>query len=697
MLSKRSFFNETLFRKNLTRFWPLWAAPSFVGALFPLAVLMELLRYNDSRMNALSVREVYYSTVTVAVPIISLIYAILVAVAVWSYLFNPRSTGMMHTLPIRREGLFITNFLSGMTMMAIPYVVTGALAVLVFSCFGGFEPVGLLVTILAVIAESLFYFASATVVAFITGNLFAMPVLYFIFHFLAVGMDALVCLFARGFLFGVSGEYTGAVEWLSPTVYLINHVRSRTEYTERFIEDANRHLGGYWKTEISAVTLENGWLIAVYALAGLALLGAAWLLYSRRSSESAGDVVSVGWMKPVFRWGVTICAALLGGVALYEIFWRGFQFGKYYDAVPMTVCMLISGAIGYYAASMLLAKSLRVFRGSLKGLAATAVFAAAVCCVLDFDLLGVEERVPKIREVEEVTFYAAGNNYTFYPGQEDELLEQVRAVHLAIAQDAEYAARAYDERGIDNQHAVTNVRLTYRLRNGTTLSRRYSLVVYPDRIDDPATYDFALDRLVNGSEMKAKRLHDDNSGFAVVSGNLYVEKGQEGFSLSDREARALWEALCLDAKAGTWGTYDWFGRSNGTEYAISLSLEFVKNAVDENNVDYTRHDYLDLNIRPGMSNTVGALLALELVTPEQLVTYVQLYPERYEGTGAKDEMAELMEKYGIAYEDIYDMTSYDPNSAPRVEEIISGAVSESSSIGIIGGADGPTAVYVTGG
>ena len=24
MQSKRSFFNRTLFRKNLTRFWPLW-------------------------------------------------------------------------------------------------------------------------------------------------------------------------------------------------------------------------------------------------------------------------------------------------------------------------------------------------------------------------------------------------------------------------------------------------------------------------------------------------------------------------------------------------------------------------------------------------------------------------------------------------------------------------------------------------
>jgi len=469
-----------------------------------------------------------------------------------------------------------------------------------------------------------------------------------------------------------------------------------TEYTRQFV--VYGILAGDWHSQLSAVTLENGWLIAVYALAGLALLGAAWLLYSRRSSESAGDVVSVRWMKPVFRWGVTTCAALLGGVALYEIFWRGFQYGKYYDAVPMAVCMVIAGAIGYYAAGMLLAKSLRVFRGSLKGLAVMAAAALALCAVLDFGLLGVEERVPRIREVEEVTFQAAGNHYTFYPGQEDELLERVRAVHLAIAQDAEYAARAYDERGTAKEHATTTVRLTYKLRSGSTLSRRYSLVLTPDRIQDPATYDYALDQLVNSPEMRTKRLHGDNSGYVVESGSLYVEKGNESFNLGDREARAIWEALCLDAKAGTWGTYDWFDRSGGTEYAVNLSLEFVKKAVDENGVDYTQHDYLDLLVRPGMNNTIGALLSLDLVKPEQMVTYVQLYPERYtdEELLKMEEIKLWEEKYGIDYEIAYDAVM-NPNSAPRVEEIISGAVSESASIGIIGGADEPTAVYVTGG
>ena len=44
MQSKTSFFNRTLFRKNLTRFWPLWGGASFLGSLFPLALLLQLVR-----------------------------------------------------------------------------------------------------------------------------------------------------------------------------------------------------------------------------------------------------------------------------------------------------------------------------------------------------------------------------------------------------------------------------------------------------------------------------------------------------------------------------------------------------------------------------------------------------------------------------------------------------------------------------
>ena len=126
MQSKTSFFNGTLFRKNLTRFWPLWGLASFLAALFPLALLVKVLRDGtySPPIRAPEFTRMYYSVVGDAGPVLFLIYGALCALAVWSYLYSPRSVGLLHTLPIRREGLFLTNFLSGLAMVLLPCAVS---------------------------------------------------------------------------------------------------------------------------------------------------------------------------------------------------------------------------------------------------------------------------------------------------------------------------------------------------------------------------------------------------------------------------------------------------------------------------------------------------------------------------------------------------------------------------------------------
>ena len=674
MQSRTSFFNGTLFRKNLTRFWPLWGLASFVGALFPLALLLQLMRREHFYLwnNPLDFTEMYYNVAVYAVPVISLLYAVLCAMMVWSYLYNSRSVGLAHTLPIRREGLFFTNFLSGMAMMLIPYVVIGALCVLVSVAGGCFDLKGLIVTILTVLGLSFFYFASATLVAFITGNIFALPAVYFLLHFLAVLLDWLVSTFAQGFLFGLSGGYTGVVEWLSPTVYLENQVWVNSTYET--ITTQTSLTGAYSETNrLTAVSLENFWLIGVYALVGAVLLVLAWLLYRRRRSESAGDVVAVGWMKPFFRFGTAALAALLGGIALYELFWRNFQDGRYYEVIPMLVCMLAAGAIGYYAASMLLAKSLKVFRGSWKGMALVAAGCVALCCVLHFDLLGVEDRVPEASQVKKVQLYTADNNYTFYPEEDAELLEQVRAVHQAIVSDQDLVLGNNERRmwAVDSdniEYVCFNV--TYQLTNGLKVERNYGLTVTRDRMAQAGTYDNLLDRLVNSEAMKAKRLHVGDSRYEVSSGYLYLEAVGENYDLNSREAAAVLEAVGKDAQAGTWGTYDWFGNDRGDCYAMSLELGFAFTGEE----GHLRGDWISIYVRPDMDYTIACLKDLGLVTDEALRTYGELYPEDYQDYVDYIDYGEYVEKYGVEVVE-------DPGPA---------------SVGVIGGADGPTTVVVDG-
>ena len=664
MQSKTSFskyFNATLLRRNLTRFWPLWGMASFAGSLFPLALLVQFLRDEDFYMwnRPLDFTEIYYYAAAYAVPIVSLLYAILCAMLVWSYLYNSRSVGLLHTLPIRREGLFFTNFLSGMAMMLIPYVIVGALCVLVSVVGGCFDAKGLGVTILAVLGLSFFYFATATAAAFITGNIFALPAVYFLLHFLAVMLDWLVCTFSQGFIFGLSGGYSGVVEWLSPTVYLENHLRVSGTYEEVF-QRGELTGTGYYTDVLTAVELQNLWLIGVYALAGAALLAIAWLLYRRRRSESAGDVVAVGWMKPVFRCGVTGLAALLGGLLLYELFWRSFQESQYYEVLPLLVCMLVAGAIGYYGASMLLAKSLRVFRGSWRGLLLTAAGCALVCAVLHFDVLGVADRVPEVSRVEKMTLYTADNNYTFYPDEDAVLMEQVRAVHQAITADRDYIVGVTGQEDWWSQPVIgdASFHVTYYLSSGLKVDRTYYLPISRQRLAQEGTYDNLLDSLVNSNAMKDRRIHLNDARFAPTGGSVYVERQKMGYDLSSRECAALQEAVARDAAAGAWGQYAWLESDWGGEYALSLELSFAYTGEDGD----PRRDWISITLRPGMDNTISCLKELGFITEADLVTNRELYPE-----------------------DTWEM-----------EEKFAQEMAAVESADVIGGADGSTTVYVTG-
>lgn len=621
MQSRTSCFNGTLFRKNLSRFWPLWGLASFVGVLFPLALFLQLMR-EHTRILPQEMTDVYYSAVSWVLPALTLCYAVLCAMTVWSYLYNARSVSLMHTLPIQRRGIFFTNFLSGMAMMLIPYAVTGVLCILVSLYGHAFDPVGLGIAVLAVAGESFFYFASATFVAFVTGNIFALPALYFLLHFLAVLADFLVSSFAQGFLFGFNSSYTGVVEFLSPTVYLTHHLHVNREYVETMTES------GYPSQELSAVSLENGWLIAVYALVGAVLLALAYGAYRRRHSESAGDVMAVRWLRPVFRWGITVFSGTLGGLLLYELFWRSFQYSPTYEALPMTVCVAVAGIIGYYAASMLLAKSLRVFRGSWKSLLAVVVLSAAFCAALHFDVLGIESRMPSADQLQYVELRVDGNTYTLYPGQDDALIRQVQDLHRAIVADEAYIRKMDSDGPWPESEDVSYgnpLRLVYALRTGVTVERFYSLTITRERLAQSGTYDAMLDALVHSETMKQKRLHLGDDRFTADGGSLFVETRGQGYDLGSREAQAILNAVAQDAAVGAWGDPDWFGDSNGGDYALNLDLSFTYR---EEDVTYT--DWITIAVRPSMTYTTACLKKLGLVTEQDLVTWAQMDPEQYE-------------------------------------------------------------------
>ena len=275
-----------------------------------------------------------------------------------------------------------------------------------------------------------------------------------------------------------------------------------------------------------------------------------------------------------------------------------------------------------------------------------------ICGALHFDVLGISARVPETDAVQSLTLDVAGNTYTLSAGEDDALIEEVRTLHQAIIADKDYiqqAMAASSEGAAEDAGEASSVYynylwLTYHLSNGGNVQRYYSLPLTRARMDTAGTYEYLLDRLVNGDAMKAKRLHLNDDRYTVAGGDLYVENQNMGYDLSDREASAILEAVGRDMAAGNWGDYDWFDEDETSSYAMSLSLRF------EYDLDGQSRgaDWIGITLWPSMTETTACLLDLGLVTEADLVTYEELYPEDY-GTGSAETAPTYLEGGEVIY------------------------------------------------
>ena len=618
MQSKRSFFNPVLFKKNLSRSWPLWGGVTAVGALVPLYLLLHLLQYPKVSMDAIDMAELLYGAVVYFVPAFTCGYAILIAMVVWGYLYSARSVGMMHTLPTDRTGLFITGTVSGFAMLLIPYVVVGGLLILLSLFWGFFSATAVVNTVLAVILMTVLFFGMATLCAMVTGNIFALPVFYLILNFAAPAMDFLTMTLARSFVVGLRNDYSGNVEFLSPVVEIYSTFRYRSyyDYSEFGGDVINR-----------SVMLEGFGTVAVYGLVGLVLLAVAWLLYRRRASESAGDVVAFRWLRPVFRFGVALVFALTTGQGLYHVFWSNlFYHGERAQVVPMAVCMAVMGLVGFYIASMLLEKTLRVFRKNWVGAVITVAAAAAVCFAVDADIFGVEQRVPALEEIEYVAI--TGGNFLYsqpdmYADEDPELVNAVRALHQAIVDDIDRVAGSYemavttenpdDETG-EKWNEYQHVRIEYRLLDGTRVERAYSLYLLRSNWEAGKSFEGAFKDLIGGSALQINLVEGPQDSELH---NMIVYNYEDGEKEFIYDEYFILEALLKDARAGKIYDYDPFDEYDNSTYPVNIDVEYRR----KNQFDHYDYHYCGLDLRPTMTNTVAALMEAGAFTEEDVARW----------------------------------------------------------------------------
>lgn len=547
MRSATSFFDKTTARSDLRRHWPIafiYTCVWLVG--LPVNLWSSSMWMPEEMTPALRAAQIIigsYPTLAGAL----FVFGCVLAMALMGYLMSPRAVGLLHALPVRRGTLLATHTLVGWLMLNVPALLAVLVSIPVQAYYGGVAWGALGAWLLVHCGLSLFFLALGLLCAMVTGWLLAIPAIYAVVNFAVIAVAGLVRTLCSLFCYGYAGDddFAPFVYWLTPVVNLVK--RFGTCGVER--SDAAPYP---WQVQFPADVVHA---VGIYTAAGAALLALTYLLYRRRKSESAADPAAFPWMRPVFRYGTGLLGGLALGLGLYQLVlgWRmESETGRWVGLLVSTVLM---GALCYYAAEMLVRKSLRVLRRSLPGAGLVCVLLALVCAGARFDVFGYAARVPDVSAVTQVQLRGSlglsGVNCT-----EPETIETVIALHREII------TLRPDEDDPENSAYIT---LSYTLTDGSTLTRAYQL--------NPAgELEDALETVFNTGEVREKSLITSRHTGSWRGGYLGLDRTGDAMQLTAAQAGEIYGALLRDIAQGH-NHYDFSRLDDRHVLVVQLDLE----------------------------------------------------------------------------------------------------------------------------
>ena len=459
MTSKISYFDGALFRRSLRKTLPLWVCYFLLwlfllpGSLLSFDYAQAATRTWQSLPEAVFDLIIPFSTMGL---LLSAVIGLLAAWLLFSWLFRASTSNFYAALPVRRETLFVSNFSVGLVMVTLVNFLIALLSYLItvsHSC-------PMFIPCMAVFAVStltfLGFYGFAVFLSVVIGQSAAMPAVYVILNFASAIVYYAVEALNESFVYGMNvwwEDRNNSIFYkLSPVYYLA--VSGYNIWPTHFAESVD---GQYWFSyDGEAIAY-----ILALAGAGIVLTVLALLLFRRREMERSGDVIAVKPLRPVFLY----CFSFGCGV-VFAWFVSSMQSYNLYGAAAYrrTLLYLALGAFfGYFAAQMLLKKSVHVFRGAKAwvGFGAVCLVLLLGCTAFRYDVFGLYTRQPELAEISSV--YVNGATVS----DRDSIETAMEFQRLAVERQKETEAEARNE--------WFSVQITYTLKDGTRRSYYYRL------------------------------------------------------------------------------------------------------------------------------------------------------------------------------------------------------------------------------
>lgn len=585
MSSRTSFFNPTIAKKGIKRTFPLWVTHFIIWVL-----AMPILLSNIGSYSSLQNFN-YYVLMTVHIGGVLMAFAFSSAMTevLSNYLYSTRSIGFYHSIPVKRDTLFITNLVVTVGTLLIPAALAGLMALFVEKSFG-FSGGGVYILKWFWMYAQLcvFFTGFSLLCAHVTGHAVAGPIIYAILNFTAVAIEFVIRYIMSLFIYGLSVNGDLRASFLSPIYHIY--------YKFRVMSPQNAAV--YYTGDKYYL-----WLL----IAGIIMTIAAFAFYRRRRSEAAGEIVSSQPMRPLFKYCMTTGFALIVGMIFYAMSYQVRNDSRP-SIIWFTFCMLLGGAVGYFSSEMMLKKSFRIFKRSLKGFLAAALVIVFFGTSIALDVGGVENYVPSENEISSVELYTNGTEFTANIKAGDDILPSVLELHRMIIANKETSKQLNYENVTTPYNWNNNpgyyfsyVTIDYTLTNGRKISRQYSSLPIGKQstsgeVEDAYGYIALINKIYSSPEIIQREysaLWPDNSEYRITEYLIYSNDYNQSYYLKSSVYPSLLLALQNDLTTGSITMFnpDRYYSKESPENTYHLEISCTNPLSDETDKDYRYYSF----------------------------------------------------------------------------------------------------------
>lgn len=580
MKSKTSFFNKGIFWKNVTLYWPIWGLYTVVLLIFVPGLLWLASNSWDypEQLKEEQVLDIVGGLPQELYTVIIACMALCTGMALFSYLFHAKTANMIHSLPVDRNQLFGTNVISGLAFLIVPQMFTFVVSVL-YCLSRGISHLEYLVAWLVMSMITAFVaYSIVTFCSFLTGQLVTMVGFVFLMNIISFVILTLIDYIYTVFAFGMNGRIISEeiAVWCSPLAAFMCLSANPTYEYEVYV----------------GMDIVGKDVMLVYSIIAIILYVISWSLYKKRHIEHAGDLITVPFLKPVFRWSVGFYATLGFTPVCYAIF---REINKNIPLPLLLIVFIIIGMIGYFIADMLLKKTFKVFKKKyFLEWGVYSVFLGVSCIGIYLSTVAYENAIPN---KEEVAY--AEINYGYNCRFEKDELDKVFAIHETIIENKDlFESMRYDYHYSD---VFDYVLIYYYTKDGDIVtSRDYRIPCNEEGL--------AIFKAVSEYEKEPDKLlaHLFGNNYQNITtfgaGNVeylseYTPDAEglvyECVEFDSNAAKVLYEAVIADAYAGTLYKHNAYWRYESVQQEL---LEIEKTSIETQTVplheDYTKDSQL---------------------------------------------------------------------------------------------------------